>query len=58
MKSENNPNASTVETAVTNLVTTTLDKIIQGAKTASEAVGTTGDEFLGNVAAQNNSGTA
>ncbi|AHH09971.1 Variable outer membrane protein (plasmid) [Borrelia parkeri SLO] len=50
MKSENNPNASAVETAVTNLVTTTLDKIIQGAKTASEAIGTTGDELLGNVA--------
>ncbi|UPA11661.1 variable large family protein (plasmid) [Borrelia parkeri] len=58
MKSENHPNSSTVETAVTNLVTTTLDKIIQGAKTASEAIGTTGDELLGNVAAQNNGGTA
>ncbi|UPA11523.1 variable large family protein (plasmid) [Borrelia parkeri] len=58
MKSDNNPNSSTVETAVTNLVTTTLDKIIQGAKTASEAVGTTGDELLGNVGANNAAGVA
>nr|WP_247032790.1 variable large family protein [Borrelia venezuelensis] len=58
MKSENNPNASAVETAVTNLVTITLDNIIQGAKTASEAIGTTGDELLGNVAADNNGGAA
>ncbi|UPA11378.1 variable large family protein (plasmid) [Borrelia parkeri] len=49
MKSENNPNSSAVETAVTNLVTTTLDKIIDGAKTASEAIGTIGDELLGNI---------
>ncbi|UPA11430.1 variable large family protein (plasmid) [Borrelia parkeri] len=48
MKSDNNPNASAVETAVTNLVTTTLDKIIEG---ASEAVkGAEGNEPIGNVA--------
>ncbi|UPA15803.1 variable large family protein (plasmid) [Borrelia turicatae] len=52
MKSENNPNASAVETAVNNLVTTTLDKIIQGAKTASEAIGDAGDS-IGDVADQN-----
>ncbi|UPA14169.1 variable large family protein (plasmid) [Borrelia turicatae 91E135] len=57
MKSENNPNASAVETAVTNLVTTTLDKIIQGAKTASEAIGSDNNP-IGNVAADNNGGAA
>ncbi|XXG16323.1 variable large family protein (plasmid) [Borrelia puertoricensis] len=51
MKTENNPNASAVETAVKSLITNTLDKIIAGAKTASEAIGTTGDDLLGNVAA-------
>ncbi|UPA14291.1 variable large family protein (plasmid) [Borrelia turicatae 91E135] len=54
MKSENNPNASTTETAVTNLVTTTLDKIIQGAKTASEAIGSDASDLLANVAAGGN----
>ncbi|UPA12819.1 variable large family protein (plasmid) [Borrelia venezuelensis] len=57
MKSENNPNASAVETAVTNLVNTTLDKITQGAKTVSEAIGDANDP-LGNVAADNNGGVA
>ncbi|WP_330730315.1 variable large family protein [Borrelia turicatae] len=52
MKSENNPNSSAVETAVTNLVTTTLDKIIEGAKTASEAIGSDASDPLANVAAQ------
>ncbi|AHH10104.1 Variable outer membrane protein, partial (plasmid) [Borrelia parkeri SLO] len=52
MKSDNNPNSSTVETAVTNLVTTTLDKIIQGAKTASEAIGSDNNP-IANVADQN-----
>ncbi|WP_434757117.1 variable large family protein (plasmid) [Borrelia puertoricensis] len=55
MKAENNPNASAVETAVTNLVTTTLDKITQGAKTASEVIGDAGD-ILGNVGATNAAG--
>ncbi|WP_407933140.1 variable large family protein [Borrelia nietonii] len=50
LKSEGNPNAVAVETAVTNLVTTTLDKIIQRAKTASEVIGTIGDDLIGNVA--------
>ncbi|WP_434757349.1 variable large family protein (plasmid) [Borrelia puertoricensis] len=57
MKSENNPNAATTETAVNKLVSETLDKIIQGAKTASEAIGDASD-LLGNVAAQNNGGAA
>ncbi|WP_330730404.1 variable large family protein [Borrelia turicatae] len=39
MKSENNPNASITETAVNKLVSETLSKIIDGAKTASEAIG-------------------
>ncbi|UPA19045.1 variable large family protein (plasmid) [Borrelia puertoricensis] len=56
MKSENNPNAATAETAVNKLVSETLDKIIDGAKTASESIGSTGDDLLGNVAAQNNGG--
>ncbi|WP_432432502.1 variable large family protein [Borrelia parkeri] len=51
MKSDNNPNAEATDTAVKALITNTLDKIIQGAKTASEAIGTTGDDLLGNVAA-------
>ncbi|XXG16388.1 variable large family protein (plasmid) [Borrelia puertoricensis] len=57
MKSENNPNAATTETDVNKLVSETLDKIIQGAKTASEAIGDASD-LLGNVAAQNNGGAA
>ncbi|UPA15760.1 variable large family protein (plasmid) [Borrelia turicatae] len=39
MKSENNPNASITETAVNKLVSETLSKIIDGAKTANEAIG-------------------
>ncbi|UPA19275.1 variable large family protein [Borrelia puertoricensis] len=58
MKSENNPNAASTETAINKLVSETLNKIIDGAKTASEAIGTTGDELLGNVAADNNGGAA
>ncbi|AHH13283.1 Variable outer membrane protein (plasmid) [Borrelia hermsii YBT] len=57
MKREGNPNASATETAVNKLVTETLDKIIDGAKTASEAIGDAGD-MLGNVSAQNNGGVA
>ncbi|AHH10146.1 Variable outer membrane protein (plasmid) [Borrelia parkeri SLO] len=58
MKSDNNPNSEATDTAVKALITNTLDKIIQGAKTASEAIGTTGDELLGNVAAANAAGVA
>ncbi|UPA11606.1 variable large family protein (plasmid) [Borrelia parkeri] len=58
MKSDNNPNASAVDTAVKALIANTLDKIIDGAKIASEAIGTTGDELLGNVAAAGNDAAA
>ncbi|UPA11519.1 variable large family protein (plasmid) [Borrelia parkeri] len=58
MKSDNNPNAEATGIAVKALITNTLDKIIQGAKTASEAVGTTGDELLGNVGTNNAAGVA
>ncbi|WP_038368380.1 variable large family protein [Borrelia duttonii] len=51
MKEEKNPNAEATEAAVKKLVTGTFDKIIEGAKTASEAIGTSGDDLLGNVAA-------
>ncbi|ANA43937.1 VlpC65-2, partial (plasmid) [Borrelia hermsii HS1] len=51
MKREGNPNASATETAVKTLIDNTLDKIIEGAKTASEAIGIAGDELIGNVAA-------
>ncbi len=40
------------------MVESTLDKIIEGAKTASEAIGVAGDELLGNIAAANSSGVA
>ncbi len=33
-----------------------LDKIIEGAKTVSEAIGTKGDELIGNIATGNNGG--
>ncbi|AHH07886.1 hypothetical protein BCD_1820 (plasmid) [Borrelia crocidurae DOU] len=55
MKKESNPNAAATETAVGKLVSETLDKIIEGAKTASEAIGDA-SELIGNVAAQNNGG--
>ncbi|WP_025407247.1 variable large family protein, partial [Borrelia hermsii] len=45
MKREGNPNASATETAVNKLVTETLDKIIDGAKTVSEAIGDAGDSI-------------
>ncbi|WP_404801588.1 variable large family protein [Borrelia duttonii] len=51
MKEEKNPNAEGVESAVKKLVSETLDKIIEGAKTASEAIDVKGDELLGNVGA-------
>ncbi|ACH94247.1 vlp protein, gamma subfamily (plasmid) [Borrelia duttonii Ly] len=50
MKEEKNPNAAATETAVNKLVTETLDKIIEGAKTASGAIGDAND-LIGNVAA-------
>ncbi|UPA11646.1 variable large family protein (plasmid) [Borrelia parkeri] len=42
MKSENNPNADATDIAVKALITNTLDKIIEGAKTASEAISDAG----------------
>ncbi len=53
MKREGNPNAAGVESAVNKLVSETLDEIIEGAKTASEAIGITGDDLVGNVAEPN-----
>ncbi|ANA43940.1 VlpC86 (plasmid) [Borrelia hermsii HS1] len=50
MKREGNPNASATETAVKTLIDNTLSKIIKGAKTASDAIGTASDP-IGNVAA-------
>ncbi len=35
---------------VKKLVSETLDKIIEGTKTASEAIGITGDDLIANVA--------
>ncbi|AHH11691.1 variable large family protein (plasmid) [Borrelia coriaceae] len=58
MKSSNNPNAVGVETAVKTLIDNTLDKIIEGAKTVSGAIGTTGDELLGNGSADKTKGGA
>ncbi|WP_330730415.1 variable large family protein [Borrelia turicatae] len=57
MKTENNPNTATTETAVNKLVSETLSKIIEGAKTASEAIGSASDS-LGNVGATNVAGAA
>ncbi len=50
MKKEGNPHAAGVESVVTKFITETLDKIIGGAKTASEAIGDASD-LIGNVAA-------
>ncbi|ETZ17027.1 Variable outer membrane protein, partial [Borrelia duttonii CR2A] len=58
MKEEKNPNAEATESAVKKLVSETLDKIIDGAKTASEAIGVEGVELIGNVAVDNAGGTA
>ncbi|WP_434757458.1 variable large family protein (plasmid) [Borrelia puertoricensis] len=55
MKAENNPNAATAETAVKALITNTLSKIIDGAKTANEAIGSDSNP-LGNVGATNVAG--
>ncbi|WP_038358650.1 variable large family protein [Borrelia hispanica] len=56
MKKEKNPNAEATESAVKTLVENTLDKIIAGAKEASEAIGDA-SEPIGNVAGQNGGGT-
>ncbi|ATQ15520.2 variable large family protein (plasmid) [Borrelia miyamotoi] len=57
MRSEGNPNAEATDTAVKKLVSETLSKIIEGAKTASEAIGDASDP-IGNVAATNAAGAA
>ncbi|UPA17334.1 variable large family protein (plasmid) [Borrelia coriaceae] len=59
MKPEGNPNAEATAAVVKTLVSEKLDRIITGAKIASDTIGITGDELLGNVAAQNagNAGT-
>ncbi len=57
MKSEGNSNAAGVESEVKKLIGDILDKIIEGVKTASEAIGDASD-LIGNVAAQNNGGVA
>nr|WP_025408867.1 variable large family protein [Borrelia coriaceae] len=49
MKTQENPNAAGVETAVTTL-NEKLNKIIEGAKIASGAIGDAGDQLIGNVA--------
>ncbi|AHH07041.1 Variable outer membrane protein (plasmid) [Borrelia crocidurae DOU] len=58
MKEEKNPNAAGVESEIKKFVSETLDKIIAGAKKASEAIGIAGDELLGNVAAAGSGGVA
>ncbi|UPA17184.1 variable large family protein (plasmid) [Borrelia coriaceae] len=50
MEKENNPNADAVKKEVEKLVSEKLDTIIKGAKTVSDAIGTTGEDLLGNVA--------
>ncbi|ETZ17328.1 Variable outer membrane protein [Borrelia duttonii CR2A] len=56
MKEEKNPNAEATATVVKTLVEGKLDKIIAGAKEASEAIGDA-SEPIGNVAGQNGGGT-
>ncbi|ETZ17050.1 Variable outer membrane protein [Borrelia duttonii CR2A] len=57
MREEKNPNAEATESAVKTLVENTLDKIIAGAKEASEAIGEDSNP-IGNVADQNGTGVA
>nr|ABF21151.1 Vlp5 [Borrelia hermsii] len=57
MKREGNPNASATETAVKTLIDNTLDKIIEGAKTVSDAIGDASDP-IGNVGATNVAGAS
>ncbi|AHH07051.1 Variable outer membrane protein, partial (plasmid) [Borrelia crocidurae DOU] len=57
MKEEKNPNAEATESAVKTLVESKLDKIIEGAKAASEAIiGIESNDLLGNVAASGSAG--
>ncbi|ETZ17517.1 Variable outer membrane protein [Borrelia duttonii CR2A] len=56
MKEEKNPNAAGVESEVKKLVSEALDKIIDGAKTVGEAIGTVGSDLLGNFASQGSGG--
>ncbi|AHH07223.1 Variable outer membrane protein (plasmid) [Borrelia crocidurae DOU] len=56
MKEEKNPNAAGVESEVKKLVNEALDKIIDGAKTVGEAIGTVGSDLLGNFASQGSGG--
>ncbi|WP_071196417.1 variable large family protein [Borrelia crocidurae] len=57
MKAEKNPNLEATESALKTLVENKLDKIIEGAKTASEAIGDASG-LIGNVADQNGTGVA
>ncbi|AFI32003.1 variable large family protein [Borrelia crocidurae] len=57
MKEEGNPNAEATATAVKTLVEGTLDKIIEGAKTASESIGDAGGP-IANVATGDAGGIA
>ncbi|ANA43909.1 VlpC5, partial (plasmid) [Borrelia hermsii HS1] len=57
MKREGNPNASATETAVKTLIDNTLDKIIEGSKTVSDAIGDASDP-IANVGANNAAGVA
>ncbi|AFI31960.1 Vlp protein, gamma subfamily, partial (plasmid) [Borrelia crocidurae str. Achema] len=56
MKAEKNPNLEATESAVKTLVESKLDKIIGGAKEASEAIGDVND-LIGNVGSTNVAGT-
>ncbi|WP_241766298.1 variable large family protein [Borrelia crocidurae] len=55
MKAEKNPNAEGVESEVKKLVSETLDKIIEGAKTASGAIGDA-NNLIGHIATANSGG--
>ncbi|WP_432612707.1 variable large family protein [Borrelia turicatae] len=57
MKSENNPNVEATDIAVKALITNTLDKIINGAKTVSEAIGADNNP-IANIASTNAAGVA
>ncbi|AHH11638.1 variable large family protein (plasmid) [Borrelia coriaceae] len=57
MKNENNPNAIGVETEVKKLISEKLNKIIEGAKTISVAIGDA-SELIANVATGTAGGTA
>ncbi|AHH05976.1 Variable outer membrane protein (plasmid) [Borrelia miyamotoi FR64b] len=57
MKKEGNPNAEATDMVVKKLVSEVFNKIIEGAKTASEAIGDA-SESIGNIAATNAGGAA